>query len=109
MYFESDVITIKCKVLIVEHWQYLTLVVEDLNRETTDDFKYVTIVRPPGWDPINIQVGDVGFMQIQSVIGGKTRWINKETKELETYKYTSTYLLNFYKEKDICEQKKFNF
>lgn len=109
MYLESDVITIRCKVLIAENWQYLTYVVEDLNREITDDYKYVTVVRPPGWNPLEVKVGDEGFMQIQSVIGGKTQWFNKETKDLETYKYTTTYLLNFYKEKDLCEQKKFNF
>lgn len=45
--FDSDVITIKCRILIAEDWQYLTYVVEDLNREKDDDFKYVTVVRPP--------------------------------------------------------------
>lgn len=107
--FDSDVITIKCKVLIAEDWQYLTYVVEDLNRDFTDDFKYVTVVRPPGWDPIDINVGDIGYLQMQSVIGGRSQWLNKDTKDLETYKYSTTYLLHFYKEKDICEQKKFSF
>ena len=107
--FDSDVITIKCKVLIAEDWQYLTYVVEDLNRDFADDFKYITVVRPPGWDPIDIKVGDVGYLQMQSIIGGKSQWLNKSTKDLEIYKYSTTYLLHFYKEKDICEQKKFSF
>ena len=32
-----------------------------------------------------------------------------ETDDLEIYKYTNNYFISFIKEKDICNQKEFNF
>lgn len=40
-------ITIYCKVLVIQEGLYSEIVVEDLNRELTDDLKYVTIVKLP--------------------------------------------------------------
>ncbi len=40
-------VTIYCKVLVIQEGQYTEIVVEDLNRNITDDLKYVTIVRLP--------------------------------------------------------------
>ena len=41
--------------------------------------------------------------------GGKTQWYNKDSKDFEIYKYTNNYFISFIKEKDICNQKEFNF
>nr|DAE19942.1 MAG TPA: hypothetical protein [CrAss-like virus sp. ctYsL76] len=43
----AEIITIYCKVLVIQEGQYREIVVEDLNRDFTDDLKYVTVVQLP--------------------------------------------------------------
>lgn len=40
-------ITIFCRVLAVQDFQYKAYVVEDLNRPETDELRYITVVRVP--------------------------------------------------------------
>lgn len=42
-----DTITIYSKILVIRSNQYSEIVVEDLNREYTDDLKYLTVVKLP--------------------------------------------------------------
>lgn len=102
-------ITIYCKVLVIQEGLYSEIVVEDLNRELTDDLKYVTVVKLPNWDIPIPNVGDVGYLQFQYVEGGITKWFNKDLKDFEIYNYTNNYFINFFKQKDICKQDKFDF
>jgi hypothetical protein len=105
-----SIITIYSKILVVQEGQYREIVVEDLNRDPTDDLKYVSLVQLPNWstsDPLN--VGDVGYIQFQCVEGGVTTWFNKVLKDFEIYNYTNNYIINFFKQKDICKQDKFYF
>lgn len=107
---KAQVITIFCKVLVVEIGQYSEIVVEDLNREYTDDLKYITVVKLPNWDSSDtIEIGDTGYLQFQYVEGGNSTWFNKSTKDFEVYNYTNNYFMNFFKQKDICKQDKFKF
>ena len=96
-YDESNIITIHCKVLQIEECQYSTIIVEDLNREYTDDYKYLTIIKLPNWNYIPIEEGDVGYIQFEYVKGGETQWFNKSTQDIEIYKYTNNYFINFFK------------
>ena len=105
----ANTITILCKILKIREGLYTDIILEDLNREITDDLKYVTVVKLPYWQDIDIHVGDVGYAQFESVIGGQTKWFNKEVQDWETYKYTKCYLLSFLKTQDLCKQDKFNF
>ena len=98
-------ITIYCKVLVIQEGLYSEIVVEDLNRELTDDLKYVTVVKLPNWDVSILSVGDVGYLQFQYVEGGITKWFNKDLKDFEIYNYTN----NYFKQKDVCKQDKFDF
>lgn len=102
-------ITIYCKVLVIQEGLYSEIVAEDLNRELTDDLKYVTVVKLPNWDVLIPSVGDVGYLQFQYVEGGITKWFNKDLKDFEIYNYTNNYFINFFKQKDICKQDKFDF
>ena len=43
----SQIITIYCKVLVIQDGQYQEIVVEDLNREPIDDLKYISVVKLP--------------------------------------------------------------
>lgn len=40
-------ITIKCRIVAKQAGQYTNLVFEDLNRDPTDDLKYITVVLLP--------------------------------------------------------------
>lgn len=102
-------VTIYCKILVIRECQYTDIVVEDLNRDVTDDLKYVTVVKTPNWEAPQLNVGDVGYLQFQSVQGGKSKWFNKDEGDFEIYKYTNNYFLNFFKEKDECKLDKFDF
>lgn len=106
----AQTITIYCKVLVIQDGQYIEMVVEDLNRDVTDDLKYVTVVKLPNWNVANtFEVGDIGYLQFQYVEGGVTQWFNKDLKDFEIYNYTNNYFINFFKQKDICKQDKFEF
>ena len=105
----TQTITIHCKIVAIEEGQYTAIVVEDLNRIETDDLKYVTVVKCPNWDISTFEIGDIGYLQFQYVEGGKTQWYNKDSKGFEIYKYTNNYFISFIKEKDIYNQKEFNF
>lgn len=43
----AQIITIRCKILVIQDGQYQEIIVEDLNREPTDDLKYVSVVKLP--------------------------------------------------------------
>ena len=106
----NQIITIYCKVLLIQDSQYQEIIVEDLNRDYTDDLKYISLVKLPNWNtPNNIEIGDIGYLQFQYVEGGITKWFNKQTKDFEIYNYTNNYFINFFKKKDICKQEKFDF
>lgn len=104
----STTITILCKIVAIQYNQYTDIVVEDLNRDYTDDLKYVTVVLLPNWN-IQLEIGDVGYMQFQYVQAGKSQWYNKEIEDFEIYKYDNNYIINFFKQRDICKQETFEF
>jgi hypothetical protein len=102
-------ITIYCKILVIQDGQYSEIVVEDLNRDYTDDLKYVTVVKLPYWENPQFTMGDKGYLEFQSVKGGETQYFSRNEKDFEYYKYSNNYFIRFIKEKDLCKQKEFNF
>lgn len=65
-------ITIKCCLVAIQTGQYSKLVFEDLNRDPCDDLKYVTVVMLPNWDyKDTLKIGDIGYLQFESVEAGK--------------------------------------
>lgn len=102
-----SIITIKCKILAIREGQYSELVVEDVNREYTDDLKYVMLVVLPNWQSDLPKIGDTGYLEFESVVGGSTKYNNEE--DTKVYKYTNNYFMNFIKEKDLCNKKEFSF
>ena len=101
-------LTIYCKIVAIQQNQYTEIVVEDLNRDYSDDLKYVTVVLLPNWKA-NINIGDVGYLRFQYVEAGKSKWYNKDMKDFEIYKYDNNYFINFYKKEDVCKQDTFEF
>ena len=104
-----DTITIYCRILIIDENQYTNIVVEDLRRNYDDDYKYITVVKLPNWENVEMNIGDVGYLQFQSVEGGKTQYFKRLCEDFEVYKYSNNYFINFFKEKELCKQDKFEF
>lgn len=102
-------ITIYCKILVIDQNQYTNIVVEDLRREYADDLKYVTVTVLPNWEIKDVELGNIGYLQFQSVEGGKTQYFKRVCEDFETYKYTNNYFISFLKEKELCKQDKFEF
>lgn len=102
-------ITIRCKILAIREGHYTHVVVEDLNREFTDDLKYITAVIPPNWTFEKFQIEDVGFLQFESVVGGETEYFDRSANERNIYMYTNNYFMRFIKEQEKCKQEKFEF
>ena len=105
----SQTITILSKVVAIREGQYTEIVVEDLNRDYTDDLKYVTVVKLPLWENPPFALGDEGYLEFQSVKGGETQYFNRNEKDFECYKYSNNYFIRFIKTQDLCKQKEFKF
>lgn len=103
-----ETVTIYSKILVIRSNQYSEIVVEDLNREYTDDLKYLMVVKLPNWESESFDVGDVGYLQFQPVKSGE-QFLDRNKQDYEVYKYTNNYFINFFKEQDLCKQKKFKF
>lgn len=102
-------ITVFCRILVIQEGQYTQIVVEDLNRDYTDDLKYVTVVKLPYWENPPFAVEDEGYLEFQPVKGGDTQWFNRNEQDYETYKYSNNYFVRFIKKRDLCKQKEFEF
>lgn len=106
----NNIIVIYCKILVIQEGLYKEIVVEDLNRDFTDDLKYIAVVKLPNWEPsMTFNVGDIGYLQFQYVEGGVTKWFNKNLEDFKSYKYTNNYFIRFIKKEDLCKQDKFDF
>ena len=106
---ESNVITVYAKIIQIKEGQYTYIIAEDLNREPTDDYKYLTLVKLPNWNDIIMSIGDVGYVQFESVFGGRSRYLDRDTGEIETYKYSNNYIMSFIKKDiELCN-KQFRF
>lgn len=103
-------ITIFAKIVAKQSGQYTHLVFEDLNREPTDDLKYITVVVVPNWQYSDtLDIDETGYLQFESVEAGRTQWFNRETTDFEVYKYNANYFINFIKRKDVKNMKEYKF
>ena len=103
-------ITIKCCLVAIQTGQYSKLVFEDLNRDPCDDLKYVTVVMLPNWDyKDTLKIGDIGYLQFESVEAGKTQWYDREIQDFAVYKFNANYFINFIKHEEINNMKEFKF
>lgn len=107
--YESNILTINARILQIDDSQYTIVIVEDLNRDILDEYKYITLVQLPNWEKIKLNVGDVGYIQFEAVKGGETRYFDRDTQKFEIYQYSNNYLLNFIKKDiELCN-KQFRF
>lgn len=103
-------ITIKCEIVAIQRQQYTNIVVEDLNRVATDDLKYITVVILPNWNyQGKLEIGDIGYLQFESVEAGISKWYNTDTQKFEVYNYDFNYFINFIKRPEVTNVKEFKF
>ena len=74
---------------------YITYVFENLNYKTYDT-QYVMCVQFPNWNQSEIEVGDVGYVNVRYVEEGISKWYDGE--KMNVYKYTNVVFLKFVKE-----------
>jgi hypothetical protein len=80
---------------------YTTYVFKNLNSTQYED-KYIMCVQFPNWNQKTINVGDIGYVNIQYVKAGITQWFDGE--QMHTYKYTNIVFLKFIHETTQIDQ-----
>lgn len=101
--------TIRCKLVAVTSGTYTVYVFEDINKDFTDTAKYIMCTRVPNWSTSDEpQLNDTGYLQFNYVNGGD-QYFKAATETMEFYKNTAYYFINFIKEKEMLNQKEFNF
>ena len=80
-------------------WNVLDLqllyVFENLNYKTYDT-QYVMCVQFPNWNQSEIEIGDIGYVNVRYVEEGISKWYDGE--KMNVYKYTNIVFLKFVKE-----------
>lgn len=88
---------------------YTTYVFKNLSVEESSEIRYIAVVKCPNWQYTDIiKVGDIGFINYEFVNSGE-EYIDRDTGEVKTYKYTGNYFMNFIKEQMKDNTKEFKF
>ena len=74
---------------------YITYVFENLNFQTYEN-QYIMCVQFPNWNQSEIQIGDIGYVNVRYVKEGISQWYDGE--KMNVYKYTNVVFLKFVKE-----------
>lgn len=77
---------------------YITYVFENLSWKDYD-MQYIMCVQFPNWNQSEINIGDVGYVNVRYVKEGISQWYDGE--KMNVYKYTNVVFLKFVKEQEI--------
>ena len=77
---------------------YITYVFECLEEDVRKETRYVMCVRYPNWDHCKIEIGDVGFLNVNRVRAGIDKWF--DGNKLISYKYDAIQFIKFIKKKE---------
>lgn len=96
-------LTLKVKLLAFNRDidQYTTYVFENLESTSPDD-KYLMCVKFPNWNQSEIELHDIGYLNVRYVREGISKWYDGE--KMNTYKYTNVIFLKFIKEPEKLNQ-----
>lgn len=92
---EEITLYVKLNAKAIDIGGYITYVFENLNYKTYDT-QYVMCVQFPNWNQSEIEVGDVGYVNVRYVEEGISKWYDGE--KMNVYKYTNVIFLKFVKE-----------
>lgn len=100
--------TVHAKFITMQDGIYPLYVFENLEENRNSLLKFITTTRLPNWSGSLPNIGDVGFLECEYVDAGD-EYYKRNTGNLEQYKYTACYFLNFIKEKEKIENKDYKF
>jgi hypothetical protein len=92
---EEITLYVKLNAKSIDIGGYITYVFENLNYKTYDT-QYVMCVQFPNWNQSEIEVGDIGYVNVKYVEEGISKWYDGE--KMNVYKYTNVVFLKFIKE-----------
>lgn len=80
---------------------YITYVFENLN-QTDYNSKYLMCVQFPNWNQSEINIGDIGYVNVKYVKEGISQWYDGE--KMQVYRYTNVVFLKFIKEPEKVDK-----
>ena len=95
---EEITLYVKLKAKYIDIGDYITYVFENLNAENPDD-QYLMCVQFPNWNQSDIEINEIGYVNVRYVTEGISQWFDGE--KMNVYKYTNIIFLKFVKESNI--------
>lgn len=95
---EEITLYVKLKAKYIDIGDYITYVFENLNAENPDD-QYLMCVQFPNWNQSDIEIDEIGYVNVRYVTEGISQWFDGE--KMNVYKYTNIIFLKFVKEPNI--------
>jgi hypothetical protein len=92
---EEITLYVKLNAKSIDIGGYITYVFENLNHKAYDT-QYVMCVQFPNWNQSEIEIGDIGYVNVRYVEEGISKWYDGE--KMNVYKYTNVVFLKFVKE-----------
>lgn len=68
--------------------------------QNLETLEYIMCTKLPNWQTLFINIGDIGFVEIQTVKAGE-EYFNLETQTVSKYQYSNVYFINFILEPNI--------
>lgn len=96
-----DTLTIHCKLLVkeVDLMDYQTLVFKNLDKAPFG-CEYCMVTVWPNWESYIPEVGDIGYLTYDSVIGGVDTYYDRTLDAIVKYNFTNLVFNKFVKEID---------
>lgn len=92
---EEIALYVQLKAKDIDMGGYITYVFENINH-TDYENQYVMCVQFPNWNQSEIQIGDMGYVNVRYVKEGISQWYDGE--KMNFYKYTNIVFLKFVKD-----------
>lgn len=95
---EEITLHVKLKAKYIDIGDYITYVFENLNSSNPED-QYLMCVQFPNWDQSDIEINEIGYVNVRYVTEGISQWFDGE--KMNVYKYTNIIFLKFVKEPNV--------
>lgn len=97
--------TVYGTIVAYQEGQYKQMVIKNLDELENSWDRYIMMTICPNWQGVLPKLNDTGYIEFEEVKGGDN-YFRVTTGNIDTYKYSGCYFLNFIKEPEIIESKK---
>ena len=101
-------VTLHCKLITQRDDFYTVYIFQNLDETDNSLLRYISATRPPNWTGTIPEIGDIGFVELEYVNAGD-EYYQRNTGNVETYKYTQCYFLDFTKDKEKINNNNYKF